>query len=156
GGLEVAMAAHYRVASAEARMGLPEVNLGIIPGAEGTQRLPRLVGPEKAIDMCVSGKLIGAAAAREFGLVDEVVEREPRTAAVEFARRASADGAVPPKTRDRREKLGTPESNHPIFAAGREMARRTRRNMESPLAVIDAIEAATTLPFAEGCRRERA
>src|SRR5262249_61602417 len=87
---------------------------------------------------------------------DQVVEGDLATAAVAFARKVAADSASHPKTRDRRDKLGTPESNAPLFAAGREMARTTRRNMEAPLAVIDAIEAATALPFAEGCRRERA
>jgi 3-hydroxyacyl-CoA dehydrogenase len=155
GGLEVAMAGHYRVAVADARMGLPEVNLGIIPGAEGTQRVTRLVGPEKAIDMCVSGKPIVAADARSTGLIDEVLEGDLRAGAVAYATRVAVDGVTHPKTRERVDRLGTPQSNLPIFAAGREMARKTRRNMEAPLAVIDAIEAATTLPFADGCRRER-
>src|SRR6185436_19525346 len=74
GGMEVAMAGHYRVAVADAQMGLPEVNLGIIPGAEGTQRLPRLVGVAKAIEMCVTGKPIKAAEALNIGLIDRIVD----------------------------------------------------------------------------------
>jgi 3-hydroxyacyl-CoA dehydrogenase len=155
GGLELAMAGHYRVALPDARMGQPEVNLGIIPGAEGTQRLTRLVGVETAIDMCVSGKPISAADARRFGLVDRLVEGDLTAGAVAFAREALEGGGAHPKTRERRDKLGTAETNVPLFAAGREKARTTRRNQTAPLAAIDAIEAATTLPFDEGCRRER-
>src|SRR6188472_1004402 len=81
GGLEVAMAGHYRVATADARLGQPEVNLGIIPGAEGTQRLTRLVGIEKAIDMCVTGKLISAQEALAAGLIDQIVEGDLRKGA---------------------------------------------------------------------------
>src|SRR5688572_9946636 len=86
GGLELAMAAHYRVAVRDARVGLPEANLGIITGAEGTQRLPRLVGVERAIDMIVTGKLFPAADAHEWGLIDHLLEGDLRTGAVAFAR----------------------------------------------------------------------
>ena len=116
------MAGHYRVALKDTKMGQPEVNLGIIPGAEGTQRLPRLVGVEKAIDMCVSGKPIGAPEALAAGLVDRLINGDLRAGAVAFARDAATGGIAPPKTRDRRDRLGTPESNAPIFAAGRELA----------------------------------
>jgi len=156
GGLELAMAGHYRVAGPDARMGQPEVNLGIIPGAEGTQRLTRLAGVEKAVEMCVSGKPIDASDARRVGLVDRVIEGDLAGGAVAFAREIVRRGAPHPKTRDRIDKLGTAESNAPLFAKGREIARQTRRHQTAPLAVIDAIEAATMLPFDEGCRRERA
>ena len=156
GGLELAMAGHYRVAVPDARMGQPEVNLGIIPGAEGTQRLTRLVGVEKAIEMCVSGKPIGAEDAKRAGLIDQVIEGDLTTGAVAFARDVVRRGAPHPKTRDRADKLGTAESNAPLFAKGREMARNTRRHQTAPLRAIEAIEAAVTLPFDEGCRRERA
>jgi 3-hydroxyacyl-CoA dehydrogenase len=155
GGLEVAMAGHYRVAVRDARMGQPEVNLGIIPGAEGTQRLPRLVGVEKAIEMCVSGKPIAAPDALKAGLVDELIDGELESGAVRFAGEVGARGGPHPKTRERGGKLGRAAANEPLFAAGRDMARKTRRNMLAPLAVIDAIEAAATQPFADGCRRER-
>ncbi|RPH55168.1 MAG: 3-hydroxyacyl-CoA dehydrogenase, partial [Acidobacteria bacterium] len=154
GGLEVAMAGHYRVAVHDARMGQPEVNLGIIPGAEGTQRLPRLVGVEKAIEMCVSGKPISASDAREGGLVDQLIDGELEAGAVQFAVEMAERGGPHPKTRERAGRAGT-GAKEPLFVAGREMARKTRRNMVAPLAVIDAIEAAATLPFSEGCRRER-
>jgi 3-hydroxyacyl-CoA dehydrogenase len=155
GGLELAMAGHYRVALKDTKMGQPEVNLGIIPGAEGTQRLPRLVGVEKAIDMCVSGKPVGAPEALAAGLVDRLINGDLQAGAVAFARDAATGGIAPPKTRDRSDRLGTPALNAPIFSAGRELARKTRRNMLAPLKVVDAIEAAATLPFAEGIRREK-
>jgi 3-hydroxyacyl-CoA dehydrogenase len=162
GGLELAMTGHYRIASADAKIGQPEVNLGIIPGAEGTQRLPRIVGIAAAIDMCVSGKPISAKAALDLGLIDEVVEtvftgtgtiqEDLRDAAIEFARKVYAGPHS--KTRDHNDKLGDAAINAPLYAAGREQARRIRRNQTAPLAVIDAIEAAATLPFDEGCRKE--
>jgi 3-hydroxyacyl-CoA dehydrogenase len=159
GGLELAMAGHYRVALGDTKMGQPEVNLGIIPGAEGTQRLPRLVGVEKAIDMCVSGKPIGAADAMAAGLIDRLVPRDLRAGAVAFAREVANDqdgnAGLRPKTRDRTDRLGTSAANAPLFAAGRDLARKTRRNMFAPIKVVDAIEAAAALPFAEGIRRER-
>src|SRR5690242_18854065 len=155
GGLEVAMAGHYRVASPDAQAGQPEVNLGIIPGAEGTQRLPRLVGVAAAIEMCVSGKPVPAAQALALGLIDRIIPGDLRTGAVEFAREMAAREGPHPKTRERREKLGSPSANASLFAAGLEQARKTRRNMMAPLAAIDALEAAAALPFDEGCRKER-
>jgi 3-hydroxyacyl-CoA dehydrogenase len=153
GGLEVAMAGHYRVATPDAQVGQPEVNLGIIPGAEGTQRLPRLVGIAAAVDMCVGGKPIRAPEALRLGLIDRVIEGELLAGAISFAQEIA--GAPAPKTRDRNDKLGSPTENAPIFAAGREQARKTRRNQTAPLAAIEAIEAAATLPFDQGCRKER-
>jgi 3-hydroxyacyl-CoA dehydrogenase len=154
GGVELAMAGHYRVAVSDARLGQPEVNLGIVPGAGGTQRLPRLVGIEKAIDMCVSGKPIAAMEAARIGLVDRLIEGDLRAGAAAFARDVARQSPHP-KTRERHDRLGTAESNAALFAAGRDLARKTRRNMQAPLAAVDAIEAATRLPFEQGCLRER-
>jgi 3-hydroxyacyl-CoA dehydrogenase len=154
GGVELAMAGQYRVAAKDTRMGQPEVNLGIIPGAEGTQRLPRLVGVEKAIEMCVSGKPIGAADALAAGLIDRVIDGDLRAGAVAFAREV-ASASSHRKTRDRSDKLGTRDALAPLVSAGRDLARKTRRNMLAPLKVVDAIETAATLPFADGVRRER-
>jgi 3-hydroxyacyl-CoA dehydrogenase len=154
GGLELAMAGHYRVATADAVVGQPEVNLGIIPGAEGTQRLPRLVGVAKALEMCVSGKPISAADAQAIGLVDDVVTGELTAAAVAFARRVAV-GPGPRRTRDLADRLGTPSVNVPLFASARLLADKIRRRQVAPHAAVEAIEAATTLPFDEGCRRER-
>src|SRR5262245_25477891 len=154
GGLELAMAGHYRVASADAQAGQPEVNLGIIPGAEGSQRLPRLVGVAAAIDMLVSGKPVKAPDAARLGLFDKLIEGDLQAGAVAFALETAKSG-LRPKTRERNEKLGGLESNATLFASGRDQARKTRRNMSAPLAAIDALEAAVTLPFDEGCRKER-
>jgi 3-hydroxyacyl-CoA dehydrogenase len=154
GGLELAMAGHYRIAAAAALLGQPEVNLGIIPGAEGTQRLPRLVGVAKALDLCGGGRPLKAPEALAAGLIDSIVDGDLAAAAVEFARDAGSRGLVR-RTRDRSDRLGTPETNAPLFAAARDQARRTRRRQIAPLKVVDAIEAAATLPFDQGIRRER-
>jgi 3-hydroxyacyl-CoA dehydrogenase len=155
GGNEVAMAGHYRVAVADAQIGQPEVNLGIIPGAEGTQRLPRLVGVAAAIDLCVSGKPIRAPEALKLGLIDRVIEGDLLAGAVAFAREIAAKGGALRKTRELSDKLGSEFVDASIFAAGRDQARKTRRNMIAPLLAVDAIEAAATLPFDEGCKKER-
>jgi 3-hydroxyacyl-CoA dehydrogenase len=154
GGLELAMAGHYRVAVADAQMGQPEVNLGIIPGAEGTQRLPRLVGMEKAIEMCVSGKPIKAREALAVGLIDRIIEGDLAAGAMAFAREQVGQSSLP-KTRERRDKLPPRDQLPAMLQAGRDLARKTRRNLEAPLAVVDALEAAATLPFDEGCQKER-
>ena len=153
GGLEVAMAGHFRVASADAQMGQPEVNLGIIPGAEGTQRLPRLVGLAAAVDMCVSGKPLNAQTAMSLGLIDKVVQGDLLEGAVEFAREKAAAGGPPPKTRERAVETGA-DGVAPILTAGREQARKTRRNQTAPLKALQALEAAT-LPFEQGWKKER-
>jgi 3-hydroxyacyl-CoA dehydrogenase len=153
GGLELAMAAHYRVASPSAQVGQPEVKLGIIPGAGGTQRLPRLAGVAKAVQMCAEGNTITAEDAQRSGIVDRLIGGELRAGAVEFARQIAEKPA--PKTRERNEKLGTPEENTLIFEVARKNARSRQRGMIAPLAAIDAVEAATKLPFQEGCEYEQ-
>jgi 3-hydroxyacyl-CoA dehydrogenase len=153
GGLELAMAGHYRVAAPNAQLGQPEVKLGIIPGAGGTQRLPRLVGIAKALEMCVEGNPITAQEALKLGLVDRLIEDNLLTGAIAFARQIEGEPA--PKTRELGNKLGALEQNAPLFTAARERARAKQRGMTAPLAAIDAVEAATKLPFEEGCRVER-
>jgi 3-hydroxyacyl-CoA dehydrogenase len=153
GGLEVAMAGHYRVAVRGAKVGQPEVNLGIIPGAAGTQRLPRLAGVAKAVAMCTEGKPISAEEAHEAGIVDKLIDGDLLTGAIAFAREAAAKPVQ--KTRERNGKLGTPEQNANIFATARAGVRKKQRGMIAPLAAIDAIEAATKLPFEEGCQTEQ-
>ncbi len=147
GGLEVAMAGHYRVAVASAQVGQPEVKLGIIPGGEGTQRLPRLAGIAMALEMCVAGEPISAAQALECGIVDRIIEGDLLAGAVEFARGVTSAR----KTRERNEKL---EYDAAVFANAREAARKKFRGLSAPQAAIDAVEAAATLPFEEGCRVE--
>jgi 3-hydroxyacyl-CoA dehydrogenase len=152
GGLEVAMAGHYRIALPSAQVGQPEVKLGIIPGAAGTQRLPRLAGVAKAVEMCAEGAPVKAEDALKWGIVDRLVEGELLSAALAFANEVAVKPA--PKTRERNEKLGTPEQNAAIFAAAREAARKKQRGLLAPLAAIEAIEAATKLPFDRGCQKE--
>src|SRR4051812_46788750 len=150
GGLELAMAGHYRVAAPSAQVGQPEVKLGIIPGAAGTQRLPRLAGVAKAVEMCAGGQSISAREAVELGIADSLIEGGLLEAAIAFAREVAPKAA--PKTRERNEKL---RDAHPaIFTMAREKARKLGRGMTAPLAAIDAVEAATRLTFDEGCRRE--
>jgi 3-hydroxyacyl-CoA dehydrogenase len=153
GGLELAMSGHYRVAVPGAKVGQPEVKLGIIPGAAGTQRLPRLAGVAKAIQMCVEGGPISAKEAMECGILDKLIEGELLAGAVAFAREVA--GKPAPKTRERVEKLGTAELNAPLFASARESARKKFRGQMAPLAAIDSIEGATRLPFEEGCQAEQ-
>jgi 3-hydroxyacyl-CoA dehydrogenase len=153
GGLEVAMACHYRVAVSSAQVGQPEVKLGIIPGAAGTQRLPRLAGVAKAVEMCTTGNPIKAAEALQFGIVDRIIEGDLLSGAIAFAREIASQPA--PKTRERNEKLGNAAANAPIFSAARETVAQKQRGLLAPAAAITAIEAATTLPFAEGCQLEQ-
>jgi 3-hydroxyacyl-CoA dehydrogenase len=153
GGLEIAMSGHYRVAARNAKVGQPEVKLGIIPGAAGTQRLPRLAGVARAVAMCTEGNPISTEEALKCGIVDRLIDGDLLAGAMEFAREFI--GKPVPKTRERGNKLGTPEENTPIFAGARENVLKKQRGMIAPLAAIDAIEAATKLPFEEGCKVEQ-
>ena len=153
GGMELAMAGHYRLAAPGAQVGQPEVKLGLIPGAAGTQRLPRLAGVSTALEMCAAGNPISAKDALKFGIVDRLIEGDLLSGAVRFAREIA--GKPAPKTRERNEKLGTATENAPLFAAARETARKKQRNLMAPLVAIDAVEEATRLPFAEGSAAER-
>jgi 3-hydroxyacyl-CoA dehydrogenase len=155
GGLELAMGGHYRVALAETLIGQPEVNLGIIPGAEGTQRLPRLVGVEKALEMCVSGRPIKAPEALAIGLIDSVIDGNLADGAVAFARTIARRSGPHLKTRERQDKLVGADALPPLLQAARDLARKVRRHQTAPHAAIAAIEAASTLPFDAGCLRER-
>jgi 3-hydroxyacyl-CoA dehydrogenase len=152
GGLEVAMAFHYRVAAPSAQVGQPEVKLGLIPGAAGTQRLPRLAGVAQAVRMCVDGNPIGAREACSSGIIDCIVEGDLLPGAITFLREKTSE--KPPKTRERNDKLGNEAENAGIFSAAREQAKKSARGMIAPLAAIDAVEAATKLPFEEGCAKE--
>ena len=145
GGLETAMGCHYRVAVASAQVGQPEVKLGIIPGAGGTQRLPRLAGVAKAVEMCAQGDPINAQEALKYGIVDQIVPGDLLEGAVAFAK---SKIGMPRRVRD------MPVTNAPIFDAARDAARKRGRNLKAPQAAIDAVEAATKLPFDEGIARE--
>ncbi|HUQ95051.1 MAG TPA: 3-hydroxyacyl-CoA dehydrogenase NAD-binding domain-containing protein [Bryobacteraceae bacterium] len=147
GGLEVAMACHYRVAVAQAQVGQPEVKLGIIPGGQGTQRLPRLTGVRKALEMCAFGEPIGAREAHASGIIDQIIDGDLRPGAIEFARQVAS--SKPPRTRVR-----PVEPNPTAVAAAHEAASKRLRGQLAPHAAIDAVEAASMLPFPEGCRVE--
>lgn len=154
GGLETAMAFHYRVAVPSAQVGQPEVNLGIIPGAAGTQRLPRLAGVAKAVEMCAVGAPIRASEALKHGIIDRIVEGELLDGAKAFLREIIANGEAPRRTRDLTDKLGDEATNAEIFAAARKQAAKARRGQPAAIAAIDAVEAATRLPFDEGVKKE--
>jgi len=150
GGMEVAMAGHYRVLAPSAQVGQPEVKLGIIPGAAGTERLPRLAGVAKAVEMCAFGEPVSAREALALGIADRIIEGDLLAGAVTFAREVMAQPA--PKTREREDKLR--DVDPAIFLRAREQARKTKRGQTAPLAAIEAVEAATRLSFDEGCARE--
>jgi 3-hydroxyacyl-CoA dehydrogenase len=155
GGLEIALAAHYRIAVPSAKVGLPEVLIGILPGSGGTQRLPRLVGPKAAMEMIVSGRHVPAEEAHRLGIIDELApEGSLREAAIAMARRV-ADIRPLPRIRDRDDKLAEAQADPGIFEAMRRSIARRARNQKAPYHCIAAVEAACTLPFEEGIRRER-
>jgi 3-hydroxyacyl-CoA dehydrogenase len=155
GGLETAMAAHYRVAVPSAKVGLPEVLIGILPGGGGTQRLPRLIGPKAALGMIVSGRHVPAEEAKALGIIDELApEGGLRDAAIAFARRI-ADKRPLPRIRDHDEKLAEAKANPGLFDDMRKSIARRARNQKAPYNCIAAVEAACTLPFDAGLKRER-
>ena len=156
GGLEVALCAHYRVAVPSAKCGLPEVNLGLLPGAGGTQRLPRIVGPEKALEMVTSGQHVGGKQCLEMGLVDELVpEGKLREGALAFADKVIAEKRPLKKVRESNEKVEAARGKPEIFENFRKANARKFRGFKAPESNIKTIEAAVNLPFAEGLKRER-
>jgi 3-hydroxyacyl-CoA dehydrogenase len=154
GGLETALCCHYRVAVASAKLGLPEVNLGLLPGGGGTQRLPRAVGVEKALQMVTSGVPISASEALEAGLVDRVVDGDLREGALDFAREKIAAGGELSRIRDNDEKLVSARENPGIFEQFRKAIARKTRGFLAPEYNIRCIEAAVNQPFDEGMKTE--
>ncbi len=156
GGLEVALCAHYRVAVPSARCGLPEVNLGLLPGAGGTQRLPRIVGPERALEMMTSGQHVPAKECLAMGLVDEIVEEgKLREGAVAFAHKIAAEGRPLKKVRESNDKVEAARGHPEIFANFRKANARRFRGFLAPEYNIRCIEAAVNQPFEEGLKTER-
>jgi 3-hydroxyacyl-CoA dehydrogenase len=156
GGLEIALASHYRIAVPSAKVGLPEVLIGILPGSGGTQRLPRLIGPKAAMEMIVSGRHVPAEEAHRLGIIDELAPEggDLRQAAIAMARRV-ADTRPLPRIRDRDEKLAEAKTDPGIFEAMRKSIARRARNQKAPYHCIAAVEAACTMPFDDGIARER-
>jgi len=155
GGLELALACHYRVAVPSAKFGLPEVHLGLLPGAGGTQRLPRIVGVEAALDMIATGRSIGASAAEQAGLVDELAaEGTLRQHAVAFARRVLAEERPLSRVRDRDARLTEARAKPELFDAFRKANAANVRGFKAPENIVKAVEAAVNLPFDEGMKAE--
>jgi len=156
GGLEVALCAHYRVAVPSARCGLPEVNLGLLPGAGGTQRLPRIAGVEKALEMVTSGMHVPAKECLEMGLVDALAdEGKLKEKAVAFARQILAEKKPLKKVRENNAKLEAAKGHPEIFANFRKANARKFRGFKAPEANIQCIEAAVNQSFEEGLKTER-
>ena len=153
GGLETALCCHYRVCDKGARFGLPEVNLGLLPGAGGTQRLPRVVGVEKALQMVTSGAQIGSKEALESGLVSEIVD-DLRAGAVAFAKKVVSEGRALVKIRDLNDKIEAAKGKSEIFDNFRKSIARKTRGFLAPEYNIQCIEAAVNLPFDEGMKVE--
>ncbi|WPB58039.1 3-hydroxyacyl-CoA dehydrogenase NAD-binding domain-containing protein [Xylophilus sp. GOD-11R] len=159
GGLEVALSAHYRVACDDARLGLPEVTLGLLPGAGGTQRGTRLLGAKAALDLMLSGRHVGAAEACKLGLVDKAVpagEGAALAAGLDYARELLERGAAPRRSSEDTTGLADDAGNRAAIAAARADAQKKSRGLFSPFKIIDAVEAALDRPFDAGMALERA
>ena len=152
GGFEVALGCHYRIADGKAKMGLPEVKIGLIPGAGGTQRLPRAVGVTAALDMIVSGISIDAETARKAGLVDRIAKSDLVEEALAYARELAASGAKPRRLSEKPVSMAGVAPD--VFDKKRASLGRHPSGKVAPNACIDAVEAATKLPFMDGMKRE--
>jgi len=152
GGLELALGCHYRIALTGAQIALPEVKLGILPGAGGTQRSPRLMGVAKALDLMVAGDPISSEQAKEAGLVDEVVSGDLRAAAISYANRLLKENQGARRASQLVASIDDPQA---FFAAARERIGKTWRGYPAPLAIVTCVEAAVSLPFAKGVALER-
>lgn len=153
GGLEVALACHYRVAVAGAKIGLPEVKLGLLPGAGGTQRLPRLTGVEAALGMIVSGDPVSAAQAAKAGVIDKIIDGDLLDGAIDYARGLIMQKAPLRKIRD--INVNARKLPPGFFEEARKRIAKERRSLFAPQRIVDALEAAATLPFEQGLARER-
>ena len=155
GGLELALGCAYRIAAPGANLGLPEVSLGIIPGAGGTQRLPRIIGVAPALDMIVSGKPIKAEKGLALGLIDELADGDLVDAAVKFCQGLPAGDAALRPTRAREEKLAEARDNPQLFDDYRETMARPARGLEAPYAAVECVEASVAQDFDTGLNFER-
>ncbi len=155
GGFELAMGCHYRCAVASGQVGQPEVKLGLVPGAGGTQRVPRLAGVEAALEMIIAGDPIAAPRAAELGLVDEIVDGDLLDGAVAYAERLMAEGAPLRRVRDLDDKLAEGRANPALFDDFRKRIERRARGYLAPWKCIESIENALNMPFDEGLKRER-
>jgi 3-hydroxyacyl-CoA dehydrogenase len=150
GGFEIALGCHFRVMDPRARVGFPEVNLGIIPGAGGTQRLPRLAGVEHAANLVCTGRQVGAEDAKDMGLIDQVAERDLLEAA-----RAVVQAKIGTTLPRISEMDVPPPAKADFFETEKARVTRAARGQLSPVKALEAVEAAATMPFADGMARER-
>jgi 3-hydroxyacyl-CoA dehydrogenase len=156
GGLEVALGCHYRVAAPSAKVGLPEVKLGLLPGAGGTQRLARIIGPELALDAIASGMNLDAKTAAAGGLIDELVEEGGlREGALAFAQKVISENRPVRRVREMNDKVEAARGRPEIFDNFRHQNARKLKGLEAPEAIITAVKAAVELPFADGLKVER-
>ncbi|NQV19823.1 MAG: enoyl-CoA hydratase/isomerase family protein [Rhodospirillales bacterium] len=155
GGMETALACHYRIAVPSAQVGLPEVKLGILPGAGGTQRLPRLIGPEEALPIIISGDPVPASRALELGILDAIVDGDLIDDALAYAEKLVADGAPLRKVRDMDDKVAAARGKPEIFDNARKHITKVARGYFAPERIVQCVEAAVNLPFDEGIKRER-
>ncbi|MCC5902288.1 MAG: enoyl-CoA hydratase/isomerase family protein [Halomonas sp.] len=153
GGFETALTCHYRIAESSARVGLPEVKLGLLPGSGGTQRLPRLIDVKSALDMIVSGRQVAAPEAMALGAIDRIAEGDLTEQAMAYARELVDNSA--PLRRCSDMAVNTADIGATFFAEYRAQVAKQQRGLEAPQACIEAIEIATTQPFAEGLKKER-
>ncbi|WP_339804358.1 3-hydroxyacyl-CoA dehydrogenase NAD-binding domain-containing protein [uncultured Marinobacter sp.] len=156
GGLEVALGCHYRVAVPSAKVGLPEVKLGLLPGAGGTQRLPRLTGAQKALEMITTGNFVGAAEAAKLGIIDEVAQNEDvKAAGLAFAQKVIDEGKPARRVSELTDKIEA-EKGSDVFDQFRAGLKKTARGLIAPFKCVDAVEAAfTSESFKAGMKRER-
>ena len=155
GGFELALTCHYRIAVPSAQVGLPEVKLGLLPGAGGTQRLPRIVGAAAALDIIVVGEPVAARKALDLGMIDALAdEGKLREGAVAFIRKVIADGKPLERVRDRQDKVKADKGNSALFDDFRRKHARAHRGFLAPESIIKSIEAAVELPFERGIKRE--
>ncbi len=155
GGMEIALAAHYRLALASARLGLPEVQLGLLPGAGGTQRLPRLIGARAALDVILTGRHLNGKDAFSLGLIDQLAEGDDAlSAGLAYSQRLLASRVPVRRTRDAGALADREASQAAIDAARAETIKKSR-GLFSPLKIIDAVEAALLQPFEQGLHLER-
>lgn len=155
GGLETALASHFRIAVKSASFGLPEVKLGLLPGAGGTQRLPRVTGVEKALEMITSGNPIGAEEALRVGLIDEIAGDDLEADAIAFAKKVLAENRPIVKVSELDDNIAPARENPAVFDDFRKKNARKFRGFEAPEACIKAVEAAVSKPFREGIANER-
>jgi 3-hydroxyacyl-CoA dehydrogenase len=155
GGLELALGCHFRVATKDAKLGLPEVKLGLLPGAGGTQRLPRAVGPEMAVAMIVGGNPISAAEALKNGLIEEIIDGDPAVGGEAFARKVLAEKRPLRKLRDDDSKLAAAKADKSIFTNAAAAANKRNRGLEAPLAAAEAVSHSLDQPFDQALKSER-